>query len=144
MESNYINCEDFKKRMVDLCLRSGLSDFPTKRRDQLVILKSIAILFDPNKVYAEVAVNNEIKLWLENANYFPSWDYMMLRRRLVDDGFLTRNPDGSGYWICLSGPAELTFDPAITELDIRNVIDDGQQLIAQKKAEYLQMHPDSL
>ena len=57
-----------------------------------MILKSIAISFDPNKVYTEMAVNDEIKSWLEKVNYFPSWDYMMLRRRLIDEGFLTLYP----------------------------------------------------
>jgi hypothetical protein len=137
MDSNYISCDNFKKKLVDLCLRSGLNDFPTKRRDQLVLLKSIAISFDPNRVYTEVAVNNEIKLWLEKINYFPSCDYMMLRRRLVDDGLLTRNPDGSGYWISPTGPVDLAFDPAITGLDVRDILDEGQKLIAQKKAAYL-------
>jgi hypothetical protein len=144
MELNYINCENFKKRMVDLCLRSGLSDFPSKRRDQLVLLKSIAISFDPQKVYTEVAINDNIKLWLAKVDCFPNWDYLMLRRRLIDNKFLTRNPDGSGYWLCSSDPAEMTFDPTIAKLDICEVIDEGQKFIAQKKAEYLQNHSDSL
>jgi hypothetical protein len=125
-------------------LRSGLSDFPNKRRDQLVLLKSIAISFDKNKVYNEKEIDEKIKSWLTNMSCFPGWDHGTLRRRLVDDSFLTRNPDGSCYRICSSGPAEEAFDPTIADLDVCEVIDEGQQLIALKKAEYLQNHSDSL
>lgn len=126
--------------MVDLCLRSGLSDFPTKRRDQLIILKSISVAFEPGKQYLEPEVNEEIKSWLTDINCFPGWDYLMLRRRLVDDGFLTRNRDGSFYWVNPSGPAEIVFDPAIIELDINEVLAEGKNMIAEKKAAYQQNH----
>lgn len=144
MESNYISCDNFKKRLVDLFLRSGLANFPSKNRDQLVLLKSIAISFDLNKVYTEMEVNGKIILWLENISCFPDWDYLMLRRRLVDEKFLKRKLDGSGYWLCPSGPADVVFDPAIAELDVYEVIDEGQKIIAQKKADYLQNHLDPL
>jgi hypothetical protein len=144
MEKNYINCENFKKRIIELCLKSGLSDFPVKRRDQLVLLKSIAILFNPNHQYTEMEVNQRITSWLKDMERFFQWDFMMLRRRLVDEKFLTRKPDGSGYCLCPPGPAEVVFDPAIDGLDICQVIREGEESIARRKQEYLQQQKDSL
>jgi hypothetical protein len=144
METNWITCDNFKKRMVDLCLRSGLTEFPTKRRDQLVLLKSIAISFDATKAYTEAEVNQRIKTWLADLGCFSGWDHFMLRRRLVDESFLNRERDGSCYRICLTGPSGVDFDPAIAELDVVEVLREGQEWIAQKKAEFLQKHPDSL
>lgn len=146
MEALLIACETFKKRMADLCLRSGLTDFPAKRRDQLVFLKSIAISFRENKTYSEVEVNQIIKGWLTRMNSFLDWDHVMLRRCLVDERFLARNQDGSCYRILPNGPSGLgiTFDPEINQLDVLEVISEAQQLIAQRKAEYLQKHADSV
>jgi len=138
MERNYINCENFKKRMIELCLKSGLSDFPVKRRDQRILLKSIAILFNPKHQYTEAEVNQRIIGWLKDMERFFQWDFMMLRRRLVDEKFLTRKTDGSGYRLCPPDPAEIIFDPAIDELDICQVIREGEESIARKKEEYLQ------
>lgn len=137
MVANYIGVELFQKRIVDLCLRSGLKDFPSKHQDQLIILKSIANLFVENKVYPEIQVNQIIKLWLSEVSYFSGWDFMMLRRRLIDEKFLTRNPDGSGYWLCPIDPSGIVFDPGIRATDIREILSVGQKIIVDRKAHYL-------
>jgi hypothetical protein len=144
MEQKEITCEEYKKRIVDLCLRSGLKEFPSKRRDQLIILKTIANYFDNIKEYTETEINDIIKEWLAWIRFFPGWDFVMLRRQLIDDGFLTRNPDGSRYWIRPEGPAEVAFDPAVADLDIVSVIDEGKQAIAGRKAAFMQQQAESL
>jgi hypothetical protein len=137
MVSNYIGVEFFQKRIVDLCLRSGLTDFPSKHRDQLIILKSIANLFVDDKVYTEVQVNQIIKSWLSEVGIFSNWDFMMLRRRLIDEKFLTRNSDGSGYWLSRLDPSGVIFDPCIRGTDICEILAVGQKVIIDKKAHYL-------
>jgi len=141
MEPNYITGKYFKKRLVDLCLRSGLTEFPSKHWDQLILLKSIANMFVSNKIYTEAEVNQSIKQWLADMSNFSSldFDYMMLRRNLVDERLLTRNPDGSGYWLNPLGPAKVVFDPTITEIEVNEVLTEGQKLIVQKKADYLKI-----
>lgn len=139
MSNSALTCDNFKKRLVDLCLRSGLSEFPTKRRDQWILLKSIAISFAAGRAYAETEVNGLIKQWLLGMrDYFPGWDHVTLRRRLVDEGFLGRQQDGACYRLHPDGPAGIVFESAIDDLDIVTVLEEGQKLIAQKKAEYLQ------
>lgn len=137
MVANYIGVEFFQKRIVDLCLRSGLTDFPSKHQDQLIILKSITNLFVDDKVYTEVQVNQIIKSWLSKVSIFSSWDFMMLRRGLIDEKFLTRNSDGSGYWLSLSDPSGVTFDPCIRETNICDILAEGQKVIIDRKAHYL-------
>lgn len=146
METILITCEIFKKRIADLCLRSGLTGFPTKRRDQMVLLKSIAVSFDENKTYTEAEVNQIIKGWLTRMIGFFDWDHFMLRRCLVDEKFLARNQDGSCYRLTPNGPSTsgITFDPEIGGLDILEVISEAQQLIAQRKAGYFQKHTDTV
>jgi hypothetical protein len=141
MEPNYITGKYFKKRLVDLCLRSGLTEFPSKHWDQLILLKSIANMFVSNKIYTEAEVNQSIKQWLADMSNFSSldFDYMMLRRNLVDERLLARNPDGSGYWLNPLGPAKVVFDPTITEIEVNEVLTEGQKLIVQKKADYLKI-----
>lgn len=137
MKSNDISSEYFKKRLGDLCLRSGLTDFPNKYQDQLILLKSIANMFTQDKDYTEKEVNEIIKNWQTGANIFINCDFMMLRRRLVDVKLLDRNPDGSCYWLNPSGPEGVAFDPAINQVKVNDVLSEGRRFIAQKKAQYL-------
>jgi hypothetical protein len=70
---------------------------PAARGKRLVVLDHLAGLFEPGRRYPEPEVNELLK------RYHP--DYAMLRRYLVDDGFLDREDEaGPGsrsvkvYW----------------------------------------------
>jgi hypothetical protein len=69
-----------------------LVEFPGQRAKQLVVLQRIALEFDLGRRYTELEVNDLL---------FPfSKDWSTLRRHLVDEGFLDREPIGGGneYW----------------------------------------------
>jgi hypothetical protein len=78
--------------------RGRLLAVPAARGKRLVVLDHLAGLFEPGRRYPEPEVNELLK------RYHP--DYAMLRRYLVDDGFLDREdepaPSGSRsvkvYW----------------------------------------------
>jgi hypothetical protein len=78
--------------------RGRLLAVPAARGKRLVVLDHLAGLFEPGRRYPEPEVNELLK------RYHP--DYAMLRRYLVDDGFLDRAdepaPSGSRsvkvYW----------------------------------------------
>jgi hypothetical protein len=78
--------------------RSRLLSVPAARGKRLVVLDHLAGLFEPGRRYPEREVNELL------GRYHP--DYAMLRRYLVDDGFLDRTdepaPSGSRsvkvYW----------------------------------------------
>ncbi len=137
METPVITVADFKKRLIDLCLRSGLTDFPVKRRDQLILLQSIAVGFDSAKTYSETEINAGIREWLDRLGCFPGWDHLMLRRRLIDEGLLSRTRDGSRYRVEPASPSGIAFDPAIAGLDVFGALEEGRESIVRKKEEYL-------
>jgi hypothetical protein len=78
--------------------KGRLLAMPAARSKRLVVLDHLAGLFEPGRRYPEPEVNELLK------RYHP--DYAMLRRCLVDDGFLDREdepaPSGSRlvkvYW----------------------------------------------
>lgn len=66
-----------------------LNVLPKKQNKKIAVLNMIATLFDENKKYSEVEVNEILK---------PVYDdFVLLRRYLIDYKFLTREKDGSCY-----------------------------------------------
>lgn len=66
--------------------------WPGKQKNKLLVLEYLSTKFDYDRDYKETEVNNIIKRW----HTFN--DYFLLRRELIDRGFLGREPDGSRYW----------------------------------------------
>jgi hypothetical protein len=65
-----------------------LTAMPAKHRKRLVVLDHVARVFVPGERYPEAEVNVLLRAFSD--------DYVMLRRYLVDEGFLDR-ADGV-YW----------------------------------------------
>ncbi|TCN25071.1 DUF2087 domain-containing protein [Mesobacillus foraminis] len=68
-----------------------LVKFPPKEKQRLVILRHIAGQLTPEQVYTEKELNEALKTFYE--------DYALIRRYLIDYGFLDRKHDGSQYWL---------------------------------------------
>lgn len=69
----------------------SLSSYPLKEKKRVAIIRQLATRFDANRTYTE----NEV-----NAILRPVYaDYVLLRRHLIDYGFMDRAPDGSSYWL---------------------------------------------
>lgn len=68
-----------------------LRQWPTKQKDQLLVLAYLATKFTYGTSYTEAEVNEVLKQW----HTFGDWP--LLRRELFDRNFLDRNPDGSHY-----------------------------------------------
>lgn len=69
-----------------------LREFPSQRSKQLIVLQRIALEFDLGRRYTELEVNEVLLPF--------SRDWSLLRRNLVDEGFLGREPQAGGnlYW----------------------------------------------
>ncbi len=76
----------------DYTVNGKLIRLPNKQKKLLVILRWLATLFQPDKLYTEQEVNAVLK-----AVYEP--DYVSLRRDLVDFGYLRRERGGGKYWL---------------------------------------------
>jgi DNA-binding CsgD family transcriptional regulator len=68
-----------------------LTKFPNKEKQRLVILREISNHLKTDYNYDEKELNQILKSFYE--------DYALVRRYLVDYGFLHRKSDGSSYWI---------------------------------------------
>jgi hypothetical protein len=128
----------FAKRLVDLCLRSGLSDFPKDDRDQHILLKSATLFLGKPRVFSEKEINAILGSWIDQVGKIKYVDQAFLRRRLVDTGYLTRNKDGSSYQIAQPGPRPGFFEASIDQVDVLEVIETARQDMERRKREYLQ------
>jgi hypothetical protein len=71
-------------------VRDGrISVIPAKRAARLLLLDQVAQAFEPGRRYPELAVNEILKALYD--------DHAALRRYLIDEGLLSRTPDGT-YW----------------------------------------------
>lgn len=72
-------------------VRDGrLAGLPAKRSRRIPLLDLVAQDFEPGRVYSADEVKETLERW------FP--DTAALGRYLVDEGFMSRLPDGSSWW----------------------------------------------
>ena len=68
-----------------------LKVFPSKEKKKYILLRFMIKLFKEDIKYSEVEVNRILK---------PVYkDYVMIRRYLIDYGYLKRLDDGRAYWV---------------------------------------------
>ena len=120
-----ITRERFIKRISDLCLRSGLPGLPKDDQSQQILLKSAAIMFDPSAPLTEKEVNEKLDIWVREISHIENFDFVTMRRALVDAGYLVRANDGSSYQVAVPDPRPGLFDEAINGLDIFEVIESA-------------------
>lgn len=68
-----------------------LKDFPAKEKRKLILLREISKHFKPNVQYKEYEINRILKRIYH--------DHVLLRRYLIEYGFLDRKNDCSSYWV---------------------------------------------
>lgn len=68
-----------------------LASYPLKEKKRLAIIRHLSARFTTGRTYSEKEVNEILQPVYE--------DYALLRRHLIDYGFMNRTPDGSSYWI---------------------------------------------
>jgi len=78
---SYFSRDDSKK----------LIQLPTREKKKLVVLDHIQEQFERNRKYSEKEVNEILKKIYD--------DFVLIRRELVDYGFLDRYDDCSEYWV---------------------------------------------
>ncbi len=66
-------------------------DWPGKEKRRYILVRMVAAEFEKGRTYTEMDVNETIK---------PIYhDFVSIRRYLVDYGFLSREKNGSSYWV---------------------------------------------
>lgn len=69
----------------------SLKKFPPKEKQRLIVLREIAAQIEGERIYDEKELNQILNSIYE--------DHVMIRRYLIEYGFLDRKPDGSQYWL---------------------------------------------
>ena len=72
-------------------LEGPLETFPLKEKKRVAILRHLVKKFETDRSYTEKEVNDVLKHFYN--------DYVLLRRNLIEYGFMDRTPDGSSYWV---------------------------------------------
>lgn len=67
-----------------------LVEWPMVLSKRLVVLERLALEFEPGRRYAEVEVNDVLRVFSD--------DYTTLRRALIDEGLLDRDASVGEYW----------------------------------------------
>jgi hypothetical protein len=67
--------------------------WPTKRPQRMLVLHYLRDRFAPDQVYSEAEVNELLKRW----HTFEDW--ALLRRELVDRGYMIRDTAGHEYQV---------------------------------------------
>ena len=70
-------------------IEGPLATYPGREKRRLIVLRQLAERFAPHRAYSEKEVNAILSAAFE--------DHVLLRRHLIDYGFLSRRPDGSEY-----------------------------------------------
>lgn len=138
MNSNsMITSEQFVKRLVNLCLCSGLSGMPKDETDQHILLKSVILLVGNAGPLTEKEVNDHLQVWLTQICVIKNFDRVTLRRWLVDTGYLTRDGLGTSYQIVQPGPRPSLFDPAVDQIDVVATLQAARDEMERRKQAYL-------
>lgn len=134
---NFIPKDHFLKRIMDLCLRSGLSGFPKDDVDQHILLKSAILVIGQPGTMTEQEINEKLRLWC-HLTQIKGIDHGTLRRRLVDTGYLARNKDGSAYQVCPGGAGKYAYEAAIDQIDLAGAIATAREEIERRKRSYME------
>jgi predicted transcriptional regulator len=84
--------DDFDRKVLDTFLDSEgrITTFPAQEKKFLALLRYVIQAFEPGQRYSEKQVNEKLLRFNE--------DTAVLRRSLVDFGFMSREGGGGDYW----------------------------------------------
>ena len=124
-----IALEEFLGRLIRLGADRGPRNFPRRRSDREILMKSVLLLLDSGRSYREPEINQYLQTWFADVAPAIRGDHVTLRRLLVDYGHLERTPDGRAYRVGF--PARATaFALEVDGVDVRATV-----------AAYLREHP---
>lgn len=133
-----ISVEHFKKRLVDLFVRSRQEHLPKKFEDRHILLKSIVLLhLEMGQTYTEREINAAIQGWMMTIGRDMRVDVFTLRRELVDRKYVTRDKSGACYEVILDGYGNSLFVPEVDEVDVMAVLEDGREEAEARKRAFM-------
>ena len=96
VDDRYNITEDENEKILKKYFPDGtdgkLTTFSMQEKHKIIVLNAVIKRFDENKTYTEKEVNEILKKVYE-------YDYVAIRRYLVEYGFMDRKDDCSEYWV---------------------------------------------
>jgi hypothetical protein len=132
-----IYVDQFKKRLIDLLVRSRQEMLPKKFEDRQIILKSVAMFLEQGRDYGEREINAAIQGWLMTVGRDMRVDVFSIRRELVDRKYLVRDKRGMCYRVWTEGYGQSLFEPEVDAVDVMAVIEEGRVEIETRKQAFL-------
>jgi len=122
---DHITHQAFEEQFPRLILSAR--DLPRKRLPFNILLISAILRLDPELVYREAEINDQLQRWILEFGRNLPLEHVELRRYLVDAGYLTRDRSGSSYK-AQSDAGTYSFDLSLRQVDL-------VELIAEARAE---------
>jgi hypothetical protein len=136
LEQQLITFDEFKKRIVQLCLTARTVELPRRVRDRHILLKALSLRFDVDRFYTEVEVNRVIESWLSEVGHSLEIDHVTFRRTLIDERYLRRDSNGLSYQRTRFKDMQFTFDADIDTIDVKDVVRQAAEEIARRRERF--------
>jgi predicted nucleic acid-binding Zn ribbon protein len=98
VDERYVFTEKEKEQIINKYFENNgdgpLIEWPSKEKRRVAVVQHISAKFEPGRQYTEKEVNEILKQVYET-------DYVVLRRYLIEYGFLDRTRDCRTYWVKL-------------------------------------------
>jgi hypothetical protein len=130
-----ITVAQFSDRFVALVL--GARDLPKKALDLNILLLSSVLGLEVGREYSEGELNAELQRWILEFGRNFGIDHVTLRRYLIDEKYLRRDPAGKAYQRDPAGP-RFSYDPAVRALDPHLLVAEARQERVKRKQEHMQ------
>ena len=131
---SHITEAQFTERFVSLVL--GGRELPKKPLDRHILLISSILKIEPGRQHSEKEINEQLQIWIIHFGRSFGLDHVTLRRYLVDEKYIIRDPAGGTYELA-ADDLPYTFDPSIRELDLDELVSAARQARELKKQQYL-------
>jgi len=122
--SETITAEEYASRLRVWCGKGRAYDqLPSKRRDRWILYHAICREIAPDAVLSEPEINDRLRNWLAGTGWsLEKIDIALIRRELIEKGFLTRDPAGREYRRSGRHEKDFTFEPGVEELDPATIL----------------------
>lgn len=117
-----ITASEFERRVTLLSLSGFGPGLPRKRRDRHIFLKSVTLVLGHGHSYNEASINEALLSWLGAMGPGARMDHVSLRRYLIDEGYVTRDPAGRVYDVRPSEAAHSLFEPEVDGVDPLEIV----------------------
>ncbi len=130
----HLTAAQFTDRFAALILNSR--ELPKKPQDQHILFISAILKLTPGRRYTESELNDELRAWASHFGSSCGLDHAALRRYLVDEKYLVRDPAGGTYELAATD-LPYTFDESLKDLNLDELIATARQARELKKQQYL-------